>query len=87
MIIFMVSVKIQPESFYIILRRSGTKKTREISLPTCNLREISPVFLGKGKKSIDLETVVEIHLIDAVVSKNYPTASVSSTHFVHVSPI
>jgi hypothetical protein len=33
--------------------------------------------------------VIEIHLIDAAVSKNYPTASVSSTHFDfgHVLPI
>ncbi len=41
---------------YVILRRSGTQKNKgEISPP---LREISRVFLGKGKKSIDLERVV-----------------------------
>jgi hypothetical protein len=41
---------------YVILRRSGTKKNkREISHHPS--REISRGFLGKGKKSIDLESV------------------------------
>ena len=52
MIIIMVSGKTQPESFYVILRRSGTKKNKGDISP--NSREISP----KRKKSIDLETVV-----------------------------
>jgi len=40
----------------VILRRSGTQKNKgEISPP---LWEISRFFLGKGKKSIDLESVV-----------------------------
>ncbi len=54
----MVSGKIQPEASlpYVILRRSGTQKNKgEISPPSW---EISRVFLGKGKKSIDLESVV-----------------------------
>jgi hypothetical protein len=52
MIIIMVSGKTQPERFYVILRRSGTKKNKGDISP--NSREISP----KRKKSIDLETVV-----------------------------
>ena len=54
MIIVMVSGKTQPESFYVILRRSGTNKNKGDISP--NSREISP----KRKKSIDLETVVRI---------------------------
>ena len=43
---------------YVILRRSGTKKNKgEISPPS---REIFRVFLGKGKKSINLDFLLYI---------------------------
>ena len=53
MIIIMVSGKIHlSTSFYV---DQVQKKMGDISPPS---RDISPFFLGKGKKSIDLETVV-----------------------------
>jgi hypothetical protein len=55
-IIIWLVAKYSQRLLYVILRRSGTKKNkREISHPS---REISRGFLGKGKKSIDLESVV-----------------------------
>ncbi len=55
-IIIWLVAKHSQRLLYVILRRSGTKKNkREISHPS---REISRGFLGKGKKSIDLESVV-----------------------------
>ncbi len=51
MILLWLAAKYGQRHLYVILRRSGTKK---------NKGEISPpVFLGKGKKSIDLESVVD----------------------------
>jgi len=49
LLLLCLAAKYSQSLLYVILRRSGTKK---------NKGEISRVFLGKGKKSIDLETVV-----------------------------
>ncbi len=55
-IIIWLAAKYSKRLLYVILRRSGTKKNkREISHPS---REISRGFIRKGKKSIDLESVV-----------------------------
>ena len=52
-----------------------------------NMKPLPPYLQSLHLKKIF--KVIEIHLIDAAVSKNYPTASVSSTHFDfgHVLPI
>ncbi len=55
-IIIWLAAKYSQRLLYVILGRSGTQKNKgEISPP---LWEISRVFLEKGKKSIDLESVV-----------------------------
>jgi len=56
LLLLWLAAKYSQRLLYVILRRLGTQKNKgEISPP---LWEISRVFLGKGKKSIDLESVV-----------------------------
>jgi hypothetical protein len=57
MIIIWLAEKYRQRFLYVILRRSSTKKKLS------PLEGDLPFFLGKGKKSIDLESVVTKSLL------------------------